>query len=1264
MPQVSLSTSTSFDGDLNALVEDQGTSLTVRFDLDEPAPAGGLKVYIDSEIEQILNRLDLPGAIANPQVENLNLLATQTNFDNSGLAVEIIEGATFATVTLNVFDNAEPDTFLPETFDGRVDAVLSLATADQIAPEDEGSITGVGDYTIDPAAASSTVIFADDASQLMDAPEPPEPPTPTTPPTADGLQVSLFAGPDYLIEDEGTVSAHAFLATNGVIPEGGLVVSVNAPNLSEFDLASISVEGGEIAAVRDGGFDLLMTEYTTLVNLPIAEDGETEVGETATFSLAAGDGYEIVEDYSGGTFNLVDTKADIPRGVVSEPNDIIPEATDTQISPENPTFSGTEDIYFDIGNRYLKEDGTYQYIDYSEDVDVYKVELRAGDTIAVETFDFETNLDAFGGFGININSQIYDADGNQLRDYVINEFSATPAAPDKLFGGISFFDENETDTYQEFTAPDDGTYYIALGAGDQLFNFPGLDPFYDPLVPGLGQGNRSVFGDYGIEINLLTEDNPRAVGTPTPPVSNPNVTNPPTLSLSANPSTVDSEGNFTRAVVENVELGGLSSVTFTIEAEGSMPEGCIEFVLNSNVNLIDYVSLQCQNNLPSTIGGQSLGAYYNEEGIPPGIRLLIEEPTMTVNYEAANPLSFLPEFYPGLLEDFEPLETDGAEDVTFFLQSGEGYEIAPDAVETVVTYYDSLEDVPPPTGGGDTLPEVGVTVSESTLIESEETETTVTFTLSEPPPAEGLTVFIDSEDNTVVGSVLGQFEVLEAEISGGNFPVPNGDSSGFFFNITEQTATITLSIFDELSVGLDVPPDTFQEGILDLTFALQPQEGYTIDPDASEINFSILDNPDSKIQVSLTGSTEADEDSTDLIESEGTVSVHTFSLSAPPPAEGLSVSVSAPSLDDFDLNAVEVTGGTIAEVRSNGFDLTITEREATISLPILDDGTSEGSETATFTLEPSDTYEINAAAAEAAFTLADTVGQISSASGDIETNNTIPEANSLGLSSDTPSVSISGGIVGSSPDPFLDLSEDVDMYSFNLEAGQTVSLDIDTEESLVDGIINFRPVVLPELSDVLQTFDTELRLFDADGNELAANNDGAAPGEDFSRDPFLAFTADTAGTYYVGVSQLGNRNYDPFIFRDGSGWTFPEVGVFNGFYDLTATLTTDDTGGDLTGTAAADTLTGTDGDDLLDGLLGDDTYTGGAGADQFVLAIAQGVDTITDFEVGTDQISLGGLTPEGVKFFELSSDTLVLTNSNELIGVVQGVTGLDNSVFA
>mgnify|MGYP001794542922 CR=1 FL=1 len=159
------------------------------------------------------------------------------------------------------------------------------------------------------------------------------------------IQVSLFTGPDYLIEAEGTVSAHAFLATNGVIPEGGLVVSVEAQNLSEFDLAGVSVEGGEIVAVRDGGFDLRMTEYTTLVNLPIADDDETEAGETATFSLAAGDGYEINSDYSGGTFSLVDTRADIPRGVVTEPNNIVGVAVDTQITPDNPSFSTASSIF-------------------------------------------------------------------------------------------------------------------------------------------------------------------------------------------------------------------------------------------------------------------------------------------------------------------------------------------------------------------------------------------------------------------------------------------------------------------------------------------------------------------------------------------------------------------------------------------------------------------------------------------------------------------------------------------------------------------------------------------------------------------------------------------------------------------------------------------------------------------------------------------------------------------------------------------------------
>ena len=117
---------------------------------------------------------------------------------------------------------------------------------------------------------------------------------------------------------------------------------------------------------------------------------------------------------------------------------------------------------------------------------------------------------------------------------------------------------------------------------------------------------------------------------------------------------------------------------------------------------------------------------------------------------------------------------------------------------------------------------------------------------------------------------------------------------------------------------------------------------------------------------------------------------------------------------------------------------------------------------------------------------------------------------------------------------------------------------------------------------------------------------------------------------YTTLFRSGNRNYDPNVEGSGSGWTFPEVGVFFGEYELTASLAEGNGGGGgLTGTNDDDLLTGTDGDDLLDGLLGDDIYTGGAGADQFVLGIAQGVDTITDFEIGVDQIKLGGLTQIG-----------------------------------
>ncbi|MDY7021888.1 MAG: ParB-like protein, partial [Cyanobacteriota bacterium] len=101
----------------------------------------------------------------------------------------------------------------------------------------------------------------------------------------------------------------------------------------------------------------------------------------------------------------------------------------------------------------------------------------------------------------------------------------------------------------------------------------------------------------------------------------------------------------------------------------------------------------------------------------------------------------------------------------------------------------------------------------------------------------------------------------------------------------------------------------------------------------------------------------------------------------------------------------------------------------------------------------------------------------------------------------------------------------------------------------------------------------------------------------------------------------------------------------------------------LYGDDGNDEIWGDDGDDLLRGGLGDDLLTGddfsgGSGADTFILAVGEGTDTITDFEVGIDVIGLEGLT-----FADLSLSGNVIAVADEILAIVEGVTELMESDF-
>jgi Ca2+-binding RTX toxin-like protein len=89
----------------------------------------------------------------------------------------------------------------------------------------------------------------------------------------------------------------------------------------------------------------------------------------------------------------------------------------------------------------------------------------------------------------------------------------------------------------------------------------------------------------------------------------------------------------------------------------------------------------------------------------------------------------------------------------------------------------------------------------------------------------------------------------------------------------------------------------------------------------------------------------------------------------------------------------------------------------------------------------------------------------------------------------------------------------------------------------------------------------------------------------------------------------------------------------------------------LVGNAGDDLLDGGNGTDTLRGGLGNDTLTGGNRQDIFVFADGEGIDTINDFELGTDKI---GLT-EGLTFGNLSFSGNEILIGSDVLAVLTGV---------
>lgn len=293
-------------------------------------------------------------------------------------------------------------------------------------------------------------------------------------------------------------------------------------------------------------------------------------------------------------------------------------------------------------------------------------------------------------------------------------------------------------------------------------------------------------------------------------------------------------------------------------------------------------------------------------------------------------------------------------------------------------------------------------------------------------------------------------------------------------------------------------------------------------------------------------------------------------------------------------------------------------------------------------------------------------------------------------------------------DHFFTLAADPEIFDSTTVPHATLNVDVHTGNNEFDQETNRYVAVnvaagatlTIDVDDAFFSVDTRVAIYDADGNQLASNDDGAAldPGSENSADSLLSFTFASAGTYYVEVTSFiaashqqdsflvnfsltsasvptgdvleggaGNDTYvvyaatDQVVENSGEGTDLVRSSVSYALADNVENLT-------LTGAAAingtgnglANVIIGNSAANLIIGVGGGDTLTGGAGADQFkfmdVSDSAPGTaDLITDFrggKKGGDKIDLSAI------------DANANTPADDAFHLVKAFTGQAGQMYA
>ncbi|MEO0933394.1 MAG: Ig-like domain-containing protein, partial [Cyanobacteria bacterium J06641_2] len=327
----------------------------------------------------------------------------------------------------------------------------------------------------------------------------------------------------------------------------------------------------------------------------------------------------------------------------------------------------------------------------------------------------------------------------------------------------------------------------------------------------------------------------------------------------------------------------------------------------------------------------------------------------------------------------EPLE------IPFTIVNGEEYEIAPDAGSVTLNVVDETQ-----TAG----PTVGLTLDNSDVVEGD--SITLTLNVDGEIPAEGLNVLVN-DTNSAQNQLrsLTEFNIAQIEFTGlSEFPRPADGDSGFFVNITEPTATITVPVFDDGADEIEADES--------FTFEVIDGEAYQVDSENDAVTLNISDAsgttppepPTGDIPV-VSASIEPDVVSE---EDEGASFTLTFTVDGEIPtpeldADGAVISGGLPVLfDGTDVNPLfeQIAGGPIIEGFALGefsdpeqpdlLEFVLLENTSSVTLNIFNDVVQEEPQDLTFGILPDDqglldsNYTVNPDAASDTVTLVDDNG--------------------------------------------------------------------------------------------------------------------------------------------------------------------------------------------------------------------------------------------------------------------------------------------------